>query len=178
MSLEMRYYGDPILRQKAKEVGEITEEIRGLIQGMKETMRLQKGVGLAAPQVGVLLRIFISNIDYEDDEGEVHYLAEPTVYINPLLSSPSEVLIESSEGCLSIPGLHANVIRPLSIVVEATDLSGNRFKKECSRYLARCMMHENDHLNGVLFVDRIKGKMRDKIEVELKKIKQKFYKER
>lgn len=177
MRLAMRYYGDPILRQKAENVKEITEEIKTLISNMAETMKAEKGVGLAAPQIGVSLRIFITNIDYEDDEGNIFYLEEPLVFINPQLSNVSDILVESSEGCLSIPGLRAPVVRPLQVTVEAIDGAGNRFIKECSRFLARCIFHENDHLNGVLFPDRIKGKMRTTIEGELKKIKQKYYRE-
>jgi peptide deformylase len=172
--LNLSYYGDPILRKKVSPVEKITDEIRILVDNMNVTMFEKKGVGLAAPQVGVSLAIFISNIDYEDDEGVVHF-GETKVYINPKLSNPSSVLVEREEGCLSIPGLYAPVLRPLTIEIEAMDLEGNIFKKECSRYLARCIMHEHDHLEGILFIDRIKGKKRTLLEPELKKIKQQYY---
>jgi len=174
VNLELRYYGDPVLRQKAKPVEEITDEIRQLALDMIETMLACKGIGLAATQVGHLLRIFVSNVDYEDEEGEV-LLCDPVVYINPVISNPSDMLVERSEGCLSIPKLNALVARPLSIEVEAMDLDGNLFKKECYGYLARNIMHENDHLNGVLFIDRIKGKRRTLLEPELRRIKQQYY---
>ena len=175
MILELRYYGDPILRQVAKPVEEITDEIRTICQDMIETMNHHNGIGLAAPQVGHLLRIFVSNVDYEDEEGELH-LCEPIVYINPILTAPSDAYVERSEGCLSIPKLYASVVRPLSIHLEATDLNGNLFQEECYGYQARNRMHENDHLNGVLFIDRIKGKRRTLLEPSLLRIRQQYYK--
>lgn len=162
------------MRQKAEPVEAITDEIRQLCADMIETMLTIKGIGLAAPQVGKLLRIFVSNVDYEDEEGEIH-LSDPIVYINPIISSPSEELVKRSEGCLSIPKLYAYVERPEKITVEAMDLEGNLFTKECSGYLARNIMHENDHLNGVLFIDRIKGKRRTLLEPELRRIKQNYF---
>lgn len=174
MKLPLHYYGDPILRQKAKPVEEITDEIRQLCQDMIETMLEYKGIGLAATQVGHMVRIFVSNVEFEDEEGEVH-LGDPVVYINPVLSEPSDTCVERSEGCLSIPKLYAAVTRPLTITVEAMDLEGNLFKKECYGYHARNIMHENDHLNGVLFIDRIKGKRRTQLEPELRRIKQHYW---
>jgi peptide deformylase len=173
----MRYYGDPILRQAAKPVEEITDEIRAICHNMVETMLHCEGIGLAAPQVGYLLRIFVSNVAYEDEKGEVH-LGEPKIYINPALTNPSETLAERSEGCLSIPKLYAPVARPLTIDLEATDLEGNQFHEQCYGYQARNRMHENDHLNGVLFIDRIKGKRRTELEPALRRIKQQFAKKK
>lgn len=174
MILDLRYYGDPILRQKAKPVEKITDEIRQLVNDMIETMRHHNGIGLAAPQVGRLVRIFVSPIEYEDEKGELH-LGEPRVYINPTLINPSEALVERSEGCLSIPKLYVAVARPLSVEVEAMDLEGKLFRRECYGYLARNMMHENDHLNGVLFIDRVKGKRRTELEPALRQIKQQYH---
>jgi peptide deformylase len=173
MILELRYYGDPILREKAKPVEAITNEIRTLAMDMIETMLAINGIGLAAPQVGKLLRMFVSNVEYEDEEGEVH-TGEPKVYINPILRKPSEELVERSEGCLSIPKLYIPILRPLTVTVEALDLEGNPFTRDCYGYLARNIMHENDHLNGVLFIDRVKGKRRTEIEAYLRQIKQKY----
>lgn len=172
--LQMRYYGDPILRQTAKEVELITDEIREICQNMIKTMLHYDGIGLAAPQVGYSLRIFVSNVSHEDEKGEV-CLGEPKVYINPILTHPSEAHVERSEGCLSIPKLHMPVLRPLSIYLEATDLNGERFTEECYGYQARNRMHENDHLNGVLYIDRIKGKRRTELEPALRRIKLEYY---
>lgn len=174
MILKLRYYGDPILRQTAKPVEAITDEVREICSNMLETMKHYDGIGLAAPQVGYLLRIFVSNVAYEDEKGELH-LGEPKIYINPILTHPSEALVERSEGCLSIPKLYLAIARPLSIHLEATDIEGNPFHEECYGYQARNRMHENDHLNGVLFVDRIKGKRRTEIEPALRRIKQQYY---
>jgi peptide deformylase len=172
--LQLRYYGDPILRKAAKPVEQITDEIRQLCDDMIETMLSYEAIGLAAPQVGHLLRIFVSNVAYEDEKGEVH-LGEPKVYINPTLTHPSDALVERSEGCLSLPKFYLPIARPLSIELEATDLQGNLFKEQCYGYQARNRMHENDHLNGVLFIDRIKGKRRTEIESTLRRIKQQYY---
>lgn len=174
MILELRYFGDPILRQQASPVGEITPEIQQFCKDLIETMLHHKGIGLAAPQVGRLLRIFVSTVDYEDENGEIHE-GEPRVYINPQLKSPSPTLVERSEGCLSIPKLYMGVLRPLTIQVEALDINGEPFTRDCYGYLARNMMHEMDHLNGVLFIDRIKGKLRKEIEPDLRLIRQKYY---
>jgi peptide deformylase len=174
MKLNLRYYGDPILREKAKPIQEITEEIRQLAHNMIETMLSLNGIGLAATQVGVLLRLFVSNVDYEDEQGEIHF-CEPKVYINPVLSNPSHVVAERSEGCLSIPKLYVPVSRPLAITIEWQDLEGNLFKREVSHFLARNLMHETDHLNGVLTIDRLKGKRRTEVEPFLRRIKQHYY---
>lgn len=171
-SYELKYYGDPVLRKKAKPIEEITDEIRHLALCMIEVMDQHKGCGLAATQVGVLYRLFVSNVDHEDESGEVH-LGEPRVYINPIISNPSDILVERSEGCLSIPKLTLPIERPLSIEVKATDLEGREFKRECYGFLARNIMHENDHLNGVLYIDRFKGK-REELTQALRKIKQTY----
>lgn len=173
----MRYYGDPVLREKAKPVEEITDEIRELCHNMIETMLHYNGIGLAATQVGYLWRIFVSNVEFEDENGELH-LGEPKVYINPVLTNPSETLVERSEGCLSIPKLYAAVTRPLKIELEALDIDGKPFREECYGYQARNRMHENDHLNGVLFIDRIKGKRRNELDAPLRRIKQQYYKKK
>ena len=175
MILQLCYYGDPILRGVAKPVEAITDEIREICYNMAETMKHYDGIGLAAPQVGYLLRIFVSNLEFEDEQGELH-LCEPKFYINPILTSPSEALVERNEGCLSIPKLYIPVVRPLTIHLEATNLEGEQFHEECSGYQARNRMHENDHLNGVLTVDRIKGKRRTELEPTLRRIKQQYYK--
>lgn len=174
MILDLCYYGNPILRQVALPVSEITEEIRQFCFDMIETMTHTNGIGLAAPQVGRLLRIFVSNLDYEDEQGELHYMETPRVYINPVISHASEVMVERGEGCLSIPKLHCPVIRPISIELEALDIDGNLFHEGCYGYQARNRMHENDHLNGVLYIDRIKGKARTKLEPMLRSIKKNY----
>lgn len=172
MLLKIRYYGDPILRKKAEEVTEITAEIKQLIEDMIETMDANNGLGLAAPQVGHSLRIFVVRNYIETESGELT-LSDPFVYINPRLHSPSAEKLIDFEGCLSIPGIRAKVERPESISVEAIDFEGNPFSEELSGYNARSRMHENDHLNGVLYVDRLSPKDKRKVEPQLESIKKK-----
>jgi len=170
MIRKLKYYGDPVLRQLCKPVEAITDEIRELVRDMLETMEAHHALGLAAPQVGVLLRVFVGCVEYEDEKGEVH-AGKPWVYINPTLKNPSEMLVERSEGCLSVPKLYLAIPRPMSVVIEAMDVEGNLFTRECTGYLARNVLHENDHLNGVLFFDWLKGKRRSEVEPHLRLIK-------
>ncbi len=139
---------------------------------MIKTMAVKNGVGIAAPQVGHALRIFIACDYIETKEGESE-LSEPKVYINPRILSKSEKTCIEIEGCLSIPGIREEVERPISIVMEARDLQGNLFTEELTEYSARIRMHENDHLNGVLFIDRILPSRRKKIAHFLKQIEEK-----
>ena len=180
MPLQMAFYGDPILRKKAAPVEEITDEIRQLVEEMKEMMHggpaTGRGfsVGLAGPQVHKQLAIFLT-ADPAQHEDESWTLENFRIYINPKILEYSEEMEEDDEGCLSIPDLYAPVVRPTRVVLEATDLEGNRFTEEYTDYNARRIMHENDHLNGVLFVDRIRGKARKQLEPILQKLKKKYY---
>lgn len=170
MQLSLKYYGNPVLRKKALPVKEVNEEIKELVHAMDKLMITSNGVGLAAPQAGISLRIFIMRLEEEVEPGK-YALGDLQVFINPVLSSPSDSLIVFNEGCLSIPKLRADVQRPTSIFVEAEDLEGNRIQKRFDGLAARCIMHENDHLNGVLFIDRLSKKERDLLEPDLRKIK-------
>ena len=172
MILPICFYGDPVLRKRAEPVVEITEEIRQLVADMIETVYAKDALGLAAPQVGKSLRIFVLR-EYVRLEGEEekYTLSDMKVYINPKLSSPSQKKVVDVEGCLSIPGITLEVERPESITVTAMDLEGNTFTEELHGYNARIRMHENDHINGVLFIDRVDPKERLKIDPELNKIK-------
>lgn len=165
--LQLRYYGDPVLRKRAEPVAEITEAERQLAEQMLMTLYATgNGIGLAATQVGVLKRLIIVDIGEEDDE---EY--EPLVLFNPeLLSSDGEIVAE--EGCLSIPDVTADVKRPESIVVEGVNLQREAIRIEADGLLARVLQHEIDHLNGVLFIDRISGLKRRLLSEELTKIQQ------
>jgi peptide deformylase len=174
MLLQIRYYGDKILRVKCKPVEKITDEIRILVANMIETMDAAKGAGLAAPQVGHDLRIFVLRNYIEMPEGDLS-LSDPMVYINPILSNPSHEKDSDTEGCLSIPGLRAEVDRPLKIRVEAMGIDGVPFIEEVEGYNARVRMHENDHLNGVLYIDRLNLRARKKLEPALKEIQKKYH---
>ncbi|GAB4191851.1 MAG: peptide deformylase [Simkaniaceae bacterium] len=176
MILPLVYYGDPLLRKKSEPVKEINEEVRKLVKDMEETMFANNGVGIAAPQVGVLLRVFICLIEGDDAEGYPIY-GKPKVYINPVISSPDPEVEQYVDGCLSIPGIYEKIERPISIEVEAMDINGSLFKEKAAGWKARNIMHENDHLNGVLFIDRMVNRARRQaIEMQLKKIKKKYKK--
>ena len=177
MNLKLRYYGDPVLRQKAKPIEKVTDEIRDIAESMIELIRdpTLNAIGIAAPQVGILLRMFVSFVYTDLEDGEPNYqFDKPLVFINPILKLPSNELDEMSEGCLSLPHMRAQVIRPFAIDFEATDLEGNVIKERNEGFLARHRMHEVDHLNGVLYIDRIKGKSRTMLEPELRRLKKKY----
>ncbi|MDE0400408.1 MAG: peptide deformylase [Candidatus Poribacteria bacterium] len=165
--LQLRYYGDPVLRKRAAPVTEITDAERQLAVQMLETLYATgNGIGLAATQVGVLKRLIIVDIGEEDDEGY-----EPLVLFNPeLMSFDGEIVAE--EGCLSIPDVTAEVKRPERIVVEGIDVQNESVRIQTDGLLARVLQHEIDHLNGVLFIDRISGLKRQLLKEELLKIQQ------
>ncbi len=174
MRLPLLYYGHPLLRKRAEPVGVITEEIRQFVKDLLETMDDCKGVGLAAPQVGRLLRIFVLRDYVEGDDGWLKLSDTHWVYINPKITVLGDDLVNDREGCLSIPGLRGHVVRPLKIRVEATDLEGRVFVHELEGYNARSRLHENDHLNGVLYIDRMDPHERKAMEPDLRAIKKKY----
>ncbi|MTI47727.1 peptide deformylase [Sporosalibacterium faouarense] len=140
---QLRYEGDPLLRKKSREVAKIDGRIKTLINDMKDTMYEEEGVGLAAPQVGILRRVIVVDIG----EG-------PIALINPeIIEQNGEYL--DSEGCLSIPGKNGKVRRPEKVKVKYLDEEGNEKTIEGSMLLSRALCHEIDHLNGVLFIDKI-----------------------
>lgn len=147
MSLRIvRQTGDEILRKKSKEVTELTDRLKILIADMKETMNKLEGVGLAAVQVGILKRIIICKPNEDEDE---------VVLINPVIISRSEETEEDAEGCLSVDGLRGDVIRPKSIVVKAKDENMNDIEFDAEGFFARIICHEVDHLEGVLYTDKV-----------------------
>lgn len=142
---KIRLEDDEILRKKCKPVDVVDEKIKELVQDMIETMHAEDGVGLAAPQVGILKRVVV--IDLYDDHG-------PYVLINPeIIKEKGEQ--EVDEGCLSFPNKFAKIIRPEEVVVKALDIDGKEYKLKGKELLAQAIAHEVDHLNGVLFVDKI-----------------------
>lgn len=142
---------DEILHKKAKAVKEMTARNLNLIDDMFATMYAEGGVGLAAPQVGVLKRIFVADCE-QTEEGP----GKPLVFINPEILEESGAVTDS-EGCLSVPGRHALVTRPERVKVQALDRNMEPFTLEAEGLLARCICHENDHLNGILYVDKAEG---------------------
>lgn len=175
MRLPVRYYGDSILRKKCVPIEKITDEIRQLIADMIETIDLENGIGLAAPQIGQPIRLFVLRNYVESADGLWSIDPTPRVYINPKLIDPSGPEAVEEEGCLSLPGLRAPVKRPWKITVEAIDINGNEFREEIEGYNARVRMHENDHINGVLFIDRLDQHIRNQIEPLLREMKKKYH---
>ena len=157
--LNVRKYGDPVLRRRALEVTEVTAELRKTIADMIDTMYEEVGIGLAAPQVGISLRLIVVG----HEEGR-----EPRALINPVIAARGgEVTAE--EGCLSIPGIFAPVTRSEWVDLEATDVDGRPVKMRGRGLLARVFQHEMDHLDGVLFIDRLDPVTRDRIKRRIKK---------
>lgn len=156
--LTVRLYGDPILRQVAPSVREITPEITRIIADMTETMWHQVGIGLAAPQVGLSHRILVM----DDGAGGAEAL------INPVIESRSGTIREE-EGCLSLPGIFGVVERSKTITVKALDGSGRSRSFEAGGLRARIVQHELDHLDGILFIDRLPPVTRDRIKKKIQK---------
>ena len=140
----IRKFGDDILRKKCREVDKIDDRLLTLIEDMKETMYEAEGVGLAAPQVGILKKLFVIDIG----EG-------PLVFINTEILETSGSQIDE-EGCLSLPGELKEVMRPNYVRARALNEKGEQFEIEAEELLARAILHEYDHLNGTLFIDRVK----------------------
>lgn len=138
--------GDPILRKTCREVPEVTDRIRETLKDMLETMRAECGVGIAAPQVGIMRRMFVA----EPAPDEVYYMINPEIL-------EAEGSQEDSEGCLSVPGYIGIVERPQKIKIKALDFDGNERVYDFEDFHARVMCHENDHLNGILFKDKARN---------------------
>ncbi len=159
-------YPDPRLRQVAAPVTEVTDEIRTLAQDMLETMYAAPGVGLAAPQVGLLLRLFV--MDCVKEEGAP---PRPLVLINPEILWTSDETSVYEEGCLSLPGEYAEVRRPARVRMRWRDLDQNEHEEEFAGLWATCAQHELDHLNGKLFIDHVGPIKRQLITRRMEKLK-------
>ena len=152
MVREIRKIGDPVLRRKAKKVEKITKETQTLIDDMLETMHAAHGQGLAAPQVGVLQRVAVVEVPQHEDapgSGVVYVL------VNPEVVKQSDEVWQSQEGCLSIPGWRGEVERASRVTVKAMDRAGNRVKLDLEGEVARAALHEIDHLDGILYIDKL-----------------------
>ena len=156
-------YGDELLHDRARPVEAITQEIHRLIDDMIETMYAAPGVGLAAPQVGVPLRILVIDLSVGRDPSGL------IVMVNPEFVERDGMQLEE-EGCLSVPGFNATVVRPSRATVKGLDRAGNEQQREGVGLLARAFQHEIDHLDGTLFVDRLRGIKRDLIVRRIKKL--------
>ena len=173
MKLKIIKYGHPLLREKAHDVKRVGTRERELIAAMAETMYGAHGIGLAATQVGVMERLFVVDVDQDRDEDneDADETRRLQVFINPEIVAESEEDEPFKEGCLSIPGLDGEVYRPSRIKVVARDENFEPFEVEADTLLARVIQHEHDHLNGVLFVDRLPLLKRPLVAGALGKIK-------
>jgi peptide deformylase len=149
--LELYYLGDRVLRQPAKRVAKVDEEIRVLAREMLQTMYTKDGIGLAAPQVGVNKQVIV--IDCEPDNPA----NPPLILINPTIKQMSREICVAQEGCLSVPGVYMDVTRPMLVEISYKDEYGRPKVIKAADLLGRCIQHEMDHLNGVMFVDRVEN---------------------
>lgn len=175
MILEVTKYGNPVLRQKGAAIEKVTPEIKHLIADMFETMYATKGIGLAAQQVGKALQLTVldlrgvvdrpSTLELEGKPVEVEKFM-PLVLINPQIK-PLNDPVAGPEGCLSFPELYGDVVRPESVEVKALNEKGKPIEFRCGGLLARAVQHETDHLNGILFIDRMDRKSKNELREEL-----------
>jgi peptide deformylase len=164
MAYSLVYYGNETLKKVAEEVKNIDENLLNLIDSMFGIMYKAKGIGLAAPQVNVSKKIIV--VDIKDINGK-----PPLVLINPVVKESSAETEPYEEGCLSIPGINADIIRPSKISVEGINISGKEVHIDAGGLLARVMQHEIDHTNGIVFIDHLEEYVRRELRPELKKIK-------
>lgn len=156
-------YGDPVLREVSKPVEKLTTEVKDLLADLKATLHKANGLGLSAVQIGVPLRVFIVDLSAID------ITAEPKVFINPEIIETAGSS-EFEEGCLSFPGIFQRLSRPERVKVKALDENGNEFVMEAEGIAARAIQHENDHLDGVLFIDHFSALSRALADRKLKRL--------
>ncbi len=151
--LELHFLGDRVLRQVTKRISKVDNELRQLVKEMLQTMYSEDGIGLAAPQVGVNKQLIV--IDCEPDNPA----NPPLVLINPTIKQTSRDISVAQEGCLSIPGVYLDVKRPEVVEIAYKDEYGRPKTLQANELLGRCIQHEIDHLNGILFVDRVENRI-------------------
>ncbi|KAL5725115.1 peptide deformylase [Ranunculus cassubicifolius] len=166
--LKIIEYPDPILRAPNKKIGEFDENLKRLVNEMFDIMYKTDGIGLAAPQVGINVRLMVFNPAGERGVGE------EIVLVNPRISKFSRKLVLFEEGCLSFPEIYADVERPESVKVDAQDITGAKFSATLSALPARVFQHEFDHLQGTLFFDRMTEEVVDSIRAELQALEKKY----
>ena len=178
MRLSILQYGDPILRAKGKQIEQVDERIRELARNMIETMHAANGVGLAAPQVGESLQLTVLDVSQVEDRPTTMKLngedvdpatAMPLVLINPQSNLGRETE-KGTEGCLSFPEITGEIERAKSITLRAQNLKGEAIEIETSGFLARAIQHEVDHLNGILFIDRMSSVAKTTLSSKLKRL--------
>lgn len=160
---EILVYGNKLLRGKSSEITEFDEDLRKLVNKMYDTMYKAGGIGLAAPQVGVMKRLVVLDI--------LHYEGPKIALINPVIKSRSRLTDIHEEGCLSVPGIRGDVVRSKKIEIEAWDVEGKTVVLKAREMFARVVQHETDHLDGILFIDHLDELGREQVNTELEKIK-------
>lgn len=180
--LELKIYPDPILRQRAEPVEDIDDSIRAVTARMIELMHQHEGIGLAAPQVGLPLRIFIGYVPFEPADPEAkpypdfgttepaNATGQPMVFINPRVTEPSRQTTPLEEGCLSLPDIRGEVLRPETVRVQATDQNGEPIDLLATDLLAKVIQHELDHLDGTLILDRMTQMSRLKVRSAVRQL--------
>lgn len=173
MHLPLAYYGNPVLRKKGEPVITFDDALHQLVDHMFETMEIENGIGLAAPQIHRSLRLFVMQVPIKNED-ETWDPGIKRVFINPTILSVDQEQDVLEEGCLSLPDLRGDVVRPISVNIEAVDADGKPFTVELKGLEARCALHENDHINGKLFIDRMDKRDRKKLEKGLRELKKKY----
>jgi len=164
MEREIIKFGANVLRQKCAPVAQVDDEIRGLVDDLFDSMRAAEGVGLAAPQVGVLKRVIVIDVSGQEPDHP------PIALINPQIASSSGTMV-GEEGCLSFPSLYGDVKRHASVEITALDVKGERFSFTAEGFYSRALQHEIDHLEGKLFVDHLSSLKRQLMRGPLKRLK-------
>lgn len=170
--LQLVTFPHPVLRHKSKPIVRVDAELHDLVNQMFEIMYDFRGVGLAANQVALPIRLFVANPSGDRQEKE-----QEMVFINPVINKPKGT-VEAEEGCLSLPGLNANVFRSKSLEVNAYDLQGNEIAGPVDGFLARIIQHELDHLDGVMFIDRLTEEGQRPLAEDLAKLVRRFHEAR
>lgn len=166
--LKIVEYPDPRLRAKNKRINAFDESLKKLADEMFDVMYKTDGIGLSAPQIGMNIQLMVFNPAGERGEGE------EIVLVNPVVHKASQKTLSYNEGCLSFPGIYADVVRPASIKIDARDITGARFRVNLSGLPSRVFQHEFDHLQGILFFDRMTEDVLDSIRLELKALEKKY----
>jgi peptide deformylase len=185
MKLPIVKYGDPVLRAKGKAIEQVDERIRALAADMLETMHGANGIGLAAQQVGAAIQLTVVDVSQVEDRPSLMKLngievnpaaAMPLILINPTLQLDEEIT-PGNEGCLSFPDITADIDRAVSVRVEAQTLEGETVLIEAAGLLARALQHEVDHLNGILFIDRMSSVAKASLSSRLKRLQKETVKQ-
>jgi peptide deformylase len=178
MILEVVKYGHPVLRQKGSRIEKITPALKKLVDDMFETMHATRGIGLAAQQVGHAIQLTVIDVtEITDRPSTLHLKGQPAdvhkfmplVLINPELKPVSDP-VSGPEGCLSFPEIYADISRPESVEVKALDREGERIEFRCGGLLARVVQHETDHLQGILFIDRMAWETKQELKPQLEEL--------